>query len=324
MSRKTFAVILMVLFVLTLTACTGQNISNTGTGKDKPVIVTTIFPVYDWVKNIVGDKADVVCLINSGTDLHNFQPTAEDIITIQNADAFVYIGGESDEWVENVLSAQDNADGPYCCNLSSYLEEVGMLHEEEPGLDDTEEEEGEEEEEEYDEHIWLSLSNAAFLVEKLSIELPKTLKEDSSYFTETSKAYISKIKALDDEMKEYVSKTKDLYFLFADRFPFLYFTKDYGISYAGAFKGCSAESEASFETVTKLARIIDEKDLSRIYVIEGGNTGIAESVISVANKKGVRIMAVNSMQSVTQEDIDNGASYLDIMEKNVSVFKEEP
>ncbi len=315
MFKRMFAV-LAAFMLLTVSACGSVQAQTTDT---KPVIVTTIFPIYDWVRNIVGDEAEVVCLLNSGVDLHSFQPTAEDIITIRNADMFIYVGGESDEWTEDILK-DIHGNSPYVYALLPALKDLNMAAEEEAGIGDDDEEE--EEETEYDEHIWLSLKNAEVLIPYLEECISVVPGFNKSAILANSESYAAKINELDAEMEDYASSHPDEFFLFADRFPFLYFMKDYGFSYAAAFKGCSAESEASFETILKLANIIDEKDLDRVFVIEGNHSSIADSVISSSDKKVVNISVVNSLQSITQADIDAGASYLDIMRDNIETFTE--
>lgn len=299
-------------------------------------IVTTIFPEYDWVRNILGDnpaKADVTMLLDNGVDLHSFQPAAGDILKISTCDLFIYIGGESDKWADDVLRQAVNKD----MIVIKLLDELGDAAKEEEVIEgmqeehDHEREEGEENDHghehegggiEYDEHIWLSLKNAAVLVEKISEAIRKIDPDNADVYKKNSEDYQEKLKALDAEYQEAVSKASLDTLLFGDRFPFRYLTDDYGLSYYAAFVGCSAETEASFETITFLARKTDELSLPAVMTIEGRDQRIAETIVRSTRTKDQRILTLDSMQAVTAKDVENGAEYLSIMEKNLSVLKE--
>lgn len=294
-------------------------------------IVTTIFPEYDWVKEILGEnpnQAEVTMLLDNGVDLHSFQPTADDIIKISTCDMFVYVGGESDEWVDDALKEAVNKD-MVVIDLLDVLgdkvkeEEVveGMEHEHEEGEEHDEDAEHEEEEVEYDEHVWLSLSNAQALCEEIKNALVKLDADNASVYEANFDAYSKKLEALDAEYKQAVEESTVKTLLFGDRFPFRYMTDDYGLDYYAAFVGCSAETEASFETITFLAGKVDELSLKTILTIEKSDRKIANTIKESSTSKDQQILTLDSMQSTTSGDVDSGASYLGIMESNLEVLK---
>ena len=309
---------------------------------DKLKIVTTIFPEYDWVNNILGDNAsnaDVTMLLDNGVDLHSFQPTAADVLKISECDLFIYVGGESDEWVEDVLKEATNKD-MIAINLLEVLgdkvveEEIveGMQAEEEDEDHDHDHEHEDEDHEdehehhhdeiEYDEHVWLSLRNSAILVNSISEALQKIDPANAEAYKKNAQSYIEKLTALDKKYSEAVSAASYNTVLFGDRFPFRYLTDDYNIEYYAAFVGCSAESEASFETIIFLAGKVDELSLPAVLTIEGKDHSIAQTIVENTATKDRKILTMDSMQSTTSEDVKNGASYLSIMESNLNVLKE--
>ncbi len=292
--------------------------------EDSISVVTTIFPEYDWVKQVVGEvpNVDITLLLDNGVDLHSYQPTAEDIMKISSCDVFVYVGGESDEWVEEALKEAVNPN-MQVINLLEVLgdsvkeEEVveGMEAEEE---EEPEEAEGEEEEVEYDEHVWLSLKNAQVLVNAIADSLAAVDSANADTYKYNAASYTASLAELDGKYEAAVSSANGKTLLFADRFPFRYLVDDYGLSYYAAFVGCSAETEASFETITFLAKKVDELDLGTVLTIENSDNKIANTVIENTNSKSASILAMDSMQSVTSKD----ASYLAIMESNLETLEE--
>ena len=292
---------------------------------NKIQVVTTIFPEYDWVMNILGDNPsgiDVTMLLDKGVDLHSYQPTAEDILKISTCDLFIYVGGESDGWVEDALKSAQNKD-IIAINLLEVLGEKVKEEEVVEGMECDEEEEGEEEEgPEYDEHVWLSLENASILAGSISDALQKIDANEADVYKKNTEDYIAKLNALDKEYKDVVSSASVKTLLFGDRFPFRYLTDDYGLTYYAAFVGCSAETEASFETVTFLAGKMDELALPCVMTIEGKDHRIAETIIENTKNKDQKILTMDSMQSVTSADVQNGTTYLSVMEGNLDVLKE--
>ncbi|MBE6741649.1 MAG: zinc ABC transporter substrate-binding protein [Ruminococcaceae bacterium] len=286
-------------------------------------IVTTIFPIYDWVKNITEgvDGVEVSMLINSGADLHSFQPSADDIISIQTSDVFIYVGGESDEWAEDATENSQN-EKQRTLNLLELLGDSAKEEELVEGMQGEEEEDEEgEEEAEYDEHIWLSLKNADELVEEITEAICEVDSKNSDAYKANAKAYEEKLEALDDEYESCVSSAKTKTLLFGDRFPFRYLTDDYDIDYYAAFIGCSAETEASFETVSFLAKKLDELSLKYVITLEGTEHKLAETIINSSKSKNAKILTMNSMQSITADDLKNNISYLGIMQENLETLK---
>ena len=288
---------------------------------EKIRIVTTIFPEYDWVREILGDKGDsaeITMLLDNGVDLHSYQPTADDIIKLSDCNLFVYVGGESDGWVEGALKSAANKDR----KVINLLDVLGDSVKEEETVEGMQEEEEDHEEKEYDEHVWLSLKNAKTLVGAISAALQEIDPDNKDAYAANADAYGQKLSALDAEYQKAVSAGTYKTLLFGDRFPFRYLVDDYGLSYYAAFAGCSAESEASFETVSFLARKVDEGKLPCVLTIEGKNHKIAETIVQNTAGKNQKILTMDSMQSTTSQDVARGTTYLSLMEKNLDVLKE--
>ena len=320
-------------------------------------VVCTIFPEYDWIRELVGDKKDnyeITYLMDKGVDLHSYQPTAEDIAKIANCDLFVYVGGESDGWVKDALKESKN-DKMQVVNLLEALgnneeEEVveGMQEEDEHDHDHGKKEDADHDHEhkedadhdhehkddadhdedghhhdevEYDEHVWLSLRNASSLVNELAARLQIIDPENKDYYAGTAAEYTSKLGDLDSRYLAAVKKAKNKTVLFGDRFPFRYLVDDYGLKYYAAFVGCSAETEASFETVAFLAKKADELKLNNVLVIENSDQKIAKKIVETTKAKDQKIVEMNSMQSVTADQIADGATYLGIMEANLKALE---
>ncbi|MBQ9518956.1 MAG: zinc ABC transporter substrate-binding protein [Firmicutes bacterium] len=332
MKAKKFLKTVSTLLAISLfTGCGAQSsvdisAPETSENTDKIKVVATVFPEYDWVKNIVDEKADkfdITLLQDSGADLHSFQPTAEDVLKISECDMFIYVGGESDEWVDDALENAQNKEMKVI-DLMEIMgddareEEVkeGMQAEEEEG------EEGEEEEIEYDEHVWLSLKNAKLFCNTIKDALCEIDPEDAEAYKNNTYAYTEKFETLDGEFSELADNARNKTLIFGDRFPFAYFTADYGFDYYAAFVGCSAETEASFETITFLAGKVDELNANTVYTIENSDNKIAQAVIDVSQNKDCKIAALDSMQSVTGKQAEEGLTYLSVMEKNLEVLKE--
>ena len=309
--------------IMGLSACHG----NTKKSNEKKLkIVTTIFPEYDWVVNVLGDKkddAEITMLLDTGVDLHSYQPTAEDILKISTCDLFIYVGGESDEWVEDALKNATNKD-MVTINLLEALGDKVKEEELVEGMEGEEEEEGEEgeEEPEYDEHVWLSLKNASYLVGTIEEAVAKIDKENADTYKKNAESYQQKLSELDKKYEEAVNAASVKTLLFGDRFPFRYMVDDYGLSYFAAFVGCSAETEASFETIAFLSAKVDELSLHAIMTIEGKDHKIADTIVGNTKSKDQKVLSMDSMQSVTGKDVKSSTTYLAIMEKNLDVLTE--
>ena len=288
-------------------------------------IVTTIFPEYDWVSNITSGAEDVniTLLLENGADLHSYQPTAEDIVKISSCDVFIYVGGESDKWVDDALKGATNKE----MTVINLLDILGTKAKEEETVEGMqaghEEKDGKEEAEEeveLDEHVWLSLKNASMLCGKISDKLSKKDAKNKELYSKNTENYLKKLNELDARYKAVRDSAKYDTLIFADRFPFRYLIDDYNLKYYAAFSGCSAESEASFETVAFLAKKLDELKLPALMKIDGSDGKIANTVLQTSNQKNAQILELNSMQSVNKKDIEDGKTYLSIMESNLAVF----
>lgn len=284
----------------------------------KMEIVCTIWPEYEWVKSIVGDsdKFNVSLLMTNGSDLHSFQPTFGDISKITKSDLFIYVGGESDAWVPGVLQNKIN-DKLIPLSLAEVLGDKALEEEHKEGMEEDREEE---EEGAHDEHVWLSLRNAEIFVSAIEEKVSSLDSERKDTYSANAQAYLDKLNQLD---AEYIRATtlsathKTL--VFADRFPFLYLTTDYILDYYAAFSGCSSDSDASMETIIFLANKIDELQLSHIFIIDGSDGRIAETVKQNTKTKDQKIVTLDSMQTTT---LGEDKTYLGVMEDNLKVLKE--
>lgn len=317
---KKILALLLALWIpaAVLSGCVPQDDS---AASNKLNIVTTIFPAYDWVREILGDetdRAEITMLLDSGVDLHSYQPTVDDIVKISECDLFLYVGGESDGWVDDALKNAPNKDRKVI-RLLDVLGDSAKAEETVAGMQ--EEEQDHEEEAEYDEHIWLSLKNAQVLVAAISEALQETDPARKDTYAANAATYVEKLSALDGEYRAAVNSGKYKTLLFGDRFPFRYLADDYGLDYYAAFPGCSAETEASFETVSFLAGKMDALGLPCVLTIEGTQHKIAETIVQNTAQKNQQILTMDSMQAVTANDAASGVSYLSIMEKNLSVLK---
>lgn len=295
--------------------------SSSGSG-NKLKIVATIFPEYDWTREILGDHlkdVDLTLLLDNGTDLHSFQPAVKDIMKVSSCDLLIYVGGESDQWIEDALKSAANPDMK-TINLMETLKDFIKEEETVEGMQEKHHSH-EEDEKEYDEHVWTSLRNASAAAEVIADTLAELDPENSDIYKENLRSYQGELSSLDNEYQKTVDQSTHKTLLFADRFPFRYLVDDYGISYYAAFSGCSAESEASFKTITFLAEKVDELGLKEVFTIEKSDDRIAETVIENTRDKDQKVAVLNSMQSITSEEIADGTTYLSIMEDNLKVLK---
>lgn len=324
MIKKITSLFTIMLFSIAyMSGCT--DIADMPGKEGKLSIVCTTFPQYDWVKNIIKGKEDifdVTLIMDNGADLHNYQPTTEDMVIIGASDIFIYVGGESDAWVDDALKETSNKN-IVVINLMDvlgenvYEEEIieGMTAENHNHTDD-------EHEDEYDEHIWLSLKNAKILVQSIAAQISVIDKENAGIYEDNLTAYIASLDELDEEYRDAVSNAERNTILFGDRFAFRYMIEDYDIDYYAAFNGCSAETEASFETITYLSGKLDELGLPVVFVLENADTAVAQAVIDNTRNKNQTIMTLNSMQSVTTDDINAGVTYIDVMKDNLSALRQ--
>lgn len=295
-------------------------------------IVATSFAQYDWSRQIIGDldNYNLTLLQDDGVDLHNYQPTTEDIAAISSSDVFIYVGGESDEWVDDALSEATNQD-QISINLLEVLGDAAKEEELVEGMeaDDhdhsseeehSEEDHDHEEETAFDEHVWLSLKNAELFVNEITNELSSIDSENTDILQTNADNYIAKLQSLDNEYESSLKNRTENTLVFGDRFPFRYLVDDYGIDYYAAFVGCSAETEASFETIVFLAEKLDELDLKYIMTTESSVGDIATTIVDNSTNKNQDVLQLDSMQSITNEQINEGSTYLSIMESNLDVL----
>lgn len=338
MKKYSFLILAAIMVLCCLSAC-GINIaksssesSSAGDSQREPLqIVTTIFPEYDWVKEILGDNtsnAEITMLLDNGVDLHSYQPAADDILKISACDMFIYVGGESDGWVEDALQEAANKDRKVI-NLLDVLGDAVKEEEAVEGMEadhDEDNEEGgapdHEEGPEYDEHVWLSLKNAQIFCNAIADAFVEIDPDNAAAYEAKANAYNEKLAQLDAEYQEAVDSAAQKTLLFGDRFPFRYLADDYGLSYYAAFAGCSAETEASFETITFLAGKIDELGLKTVLTIEKSDQKLANTVVQSTQSKDQQVLILDSMQSAASKDVSEGTTYLSIMESNLSVLKE--
>lgn len=326
MKKKILAVMTAILMMFSLSACTKNNAeaqeSTSNISKDTIKVVTTIFPEYDWVKQVIGkeiDYYDLTMLLDNGVDLHSYQPTAQDIAKVSDCDLFIYVGGESDSWVDGALKDAANKNMKVI-NLLDVLS--GSVKEEEVKEGMEAEKEEDEEEVEYDEHVWLSVRNAEVLVNAIEKNLSEIDPDNTDVYKQNSENYISDLQELDKDYQDVVDQSTCKTVLFGDRFPFRYMVDDYGLDYYAAFVGCSAESEASFETIKFLAEKVDALNLKTVLTIENSDQKIAKTIVENTKTKDQKILALDSMQSTTSQDVENGTTYLSVMKNNLEVLKE--
>ena len=268
-------------------------------------------------------------LLDTGTDLHSFQPAVKDIMKVSSCDLLIYVGGESDQWIEDALESAQNKDMK-TINLMEVLGDTIKEEETVEGMQDSEHEHGHEDEhahegedeKEYDEHVWTSMRNASVICDAIAETLEEMDPENKEIYQTNAENYKAKLSTLDQKYQETVDTDRQNTLIFADRFAFRYLVDDYGLNYYAAFSGCSAESEASFKTVTFLAGKLDELGIKTVLTIEKSDDRIAQTVIENTKKKDQKILELNSMQSITSDEIKNGVTYLSVMEDNLKVLKE--
>lgn len=305
----------------------GVRTAEAGTTEDsgkKLKIVTTIFPEYDWTRAVLGDReadVDLTMLLDNGTDLHSFQPAVKDIMKVSSCDLLIYVGGESDQWIEDALESAQNKDMK-TINLMEVLGDTIKEEETVEGMQESDHGHEDEDEKEYDEHVWISLRNASVICGIIAETLEEMDPENKDVYASNAATYQEKLSDLDTEYQNTVDSAKQNTLLFADRFAFRYLVDDYGLNYYAAFYGCSAESEASFKTVTFLADKLDELGLKTVLTIEKSDDRIAQTVIENTETKDQKILELNSMQSITSDEIADGVTYLSVMEDNLNVLKE--
>lgn len=316
--RKNFNTFLVFFFacflILCSTGCGTKEISG-NLESDKLKVIATIFPQYDFVRAVAGDKVELRMLLSPGVESHGFEPTLQDISDIEKSDLFIYVGGESDEWVNDVLSTVNSSS----LKTISLIDAVSTLKEEEVEGMEEDENEHEEEENEVDEHVWTSPVNAIKIVNKICDTLCELDVENSEYYKSNASEYVKKLEKLDSDFLEVVENARVKTLVFAERFPFRYLTEQYGLKYYAAFKGCSSNSEPSLATINFLAQKVKDEKISKVLYTEFSNGNVADAI---CNMTGSTKAELHSCHNVSKEDFNNGVTYLELMERNVDVLRE--
>ena len=315
--KKTLSIVIVICCVFSLiavlSAC-GEDDWDNGNLK----IVTTIFPEYDWTMNVLGDHAknvNIKNLLNSGVDMHSYQGNFRDTRYITTCDLLIYVGGESDDWVEDALKQAQNKD----------MIVIKLLDVIDDALDEAEGIEGEDShdhEGELDEHVWMSLKRAKIAVQAIANALEKLVPDNAQDFEHNSKAYCQQLDELDVEYQQVVDETTTKTLVVADRFPFAYLFDDYGLSYYAAFSGCSAATDPSLDTIKKLADKVNEIGAKVLIVTETDDGTIASQVIALTQSKNQKILTLNSMQSIGASNRSDKVNYISIMQSNLAVLRE--
>lgn len=343
----------MLISALLLSGCGGQNkISGSksaqGPAEDtgKISIVTTIFPPYDFVREIAGDHVELKMLLKPGEESHSYEPTPQDMIAIQKSDVFIYTGGENDVWVEEVLSSMPDSDRLTlklvdCVDtveeehVEGMKESPGHTHADHAGEEHTVEEhtdEGHTDEDhageseleahsvhEIDEHVWTSPVNAALIVEQIKEVLVEADPSNRASYEKNAAAYEEALSELDQEFRNVTEHAERSMLIFGDRFPFRYFADEYGLDYYAAFPGCAGDTEPSAATMAFLIDKVKEEKVPAVLKMELSNADIANAI---AEATGTEVRVFYSCHNLSAEDFENGETYLSMMQKNVETLKE--
>lgn len=296
-----FAVALCVLF---LGACKDKEQAPKQDGKLN--IVATIYPLYDFARATAKEQANIKMLAPPGSSIHAYEPTPADIESIQNADVFLYIGGENDAWVDRILSALDTSK----MEIVKFFDFVKLYEEEIL-------EEGEEEAE-YDEHIWTSPKNAVIMIDRIAETLCKKDSQNCNAYKENSKKYTDEINTVSEEIRQVINSASKKLIVIADRFPFLYFTKEYGLDFVAAFAGCSDQTDASPATIANLIKTVKDNNIPYIYYVELSNKNTAQIV---AEQTGAKMLLLHSSHNLSKQEFEQGITYLDLLKQNTENLK---
>ena len=280
-------------------------------------VVSTTFPGYDLARAVVGDKGKVTMLLAPGEETHSFDPTPADIIAVQESDLFLYVGGESDDWVRDLLDSMDSD----TMNVISLMDCVSLYEEEDKDgmMESRGHDDEENHEEEYDEHVWTSPKNAMVILDAIEGQICAMDAENADYYHENADRYRSELEKLDSAFRETVEQSENKTLLFGDRFPFLYFVREYGLDYYAAFPGCFSETEPNAATI---AFLIDKGREEKIPVVlkeKMSNDNIASAI---AEETGSKVCSLYACHNIPAEDFENGETYVSLMNKNLVVLKE--
>ncbi len=301
---------ILFLGLVLLTACSPKVKEET---TSKPRVVTTIFPQYDFTREIAGDNVDLKMLIAPGAETHSYEPSPQDIIDIENSDLFIYVGGESDSWIEKILKDMDKDES----EVISMMEIVDLLEEEVvEGMDDVQDHGHSDE---YDEHVWTSPKNVMAISRAIEEKLEGVDPSNREEYRGNLARYLTSLEKLDKDIRQVVENGSGKPLIFADRFPFLYFAKEYGINYYGAFPGCSSETEASPATLKFLIDKVNDEELPVVFYIEFSNEKMADIIVE---STGAKKLLFHSGHNISKDEFKSKIGYLDLMENNLKNLKE--
>lgn len=313
--KRVFKILIVTLVLIGLVFITGCDKKK---DDGKLTIITSSFPGYDFARAITKDNKDITVkmLLKPGSEMHNYEPTPQDIKDIKNSDIFIYVGGDSDEWIDDIL---DNIDVKKT-KVVKLMRLVDLVEEEHvEGMEAEEDAVNEEEAPEYDEHVWTSPKNAITITKKLTKVIVGLDEDNRSIYEENSLKYISELESIDNRIEELVKNAKRKEIVFGDRFPLRYFADDYNLKYYAAFPGCSEQTEASSKTITYLINRVKKDKIPVVFHIELSNGKIAKTIAKETNAK---VLEFKSAHNISQKDFDAGVTYVDIMNDNIKVLKE--
>ena len=317
--RRIFCAAMAVLLAVLLCGCGGNGGPSRTPAPTKDTeriqVVCTLFPYYDFAKAIGGEDAEVTLLVAAGKEAHSFEPTPLDVIKLSKADVFLYNGGESEEWVEDILDAAGENIGI----TAAMMELVDLAEEEVVEGMQVSENDGEEEEIEYDEHIWTSPRLAMDICRGICEALCEADPAHAAEYEARLAAYLAELAELDGAFREVTENAARHTLVFGDRFPLLYFAKTYGLDYRAAFHGCASDTEPSLATLKYLIDKVNAEDIPAVYTIELSNRKIAQAI---AETTGAEVLTFQSCQTVSREDFENGETYLSLMRRNVEALRE--
>lgn len=310
LKRKLLAVITATATIFSLCACSSESsYSNSDSGKLK--IISTVFPPYDLARQIAGDNAEISILLPPGSEIHNYEPSAKDMIAIRNCDIFLYIGGENEQWAEKLINSNDTEN----VTAVKLIDYVPALSEDEDEHDHDHEHEHEHE---TDEHIWTSPKNAQLMLSAVYDAICKVDPSDKQTYTKNKDAYAKQLSDLDNAYRSAVDNAKNKTIVLADKFPFRYLAHEYGLEFSAAFAACSDESEPGVSTMIKLTKTIKENNIPAVYYLEFSSTKIADTL---CDETGATKLMLHSCHNVSKQDIENNVSYVDLMKQNLKNLK---
>ena len=310
LKRKLLAVITAAATVFSLCACSSESgYSDSDSGKLK--IISTVFPPYDLARQIAGDNAEISILLPPGSEIHNYEPSAKDMIAIRNCDIFLYIGGENEQWAEKLINSNDTEN----VTAVKLIDYVPTLSEDE---DEHDHDHDHEHEHETDEHIWTSPKNAQLMLSAVYDAICKVDPSDKQTYTKNKDAYAKQLSDLDNAYRSAVDNAKNKTIVLADKFPFRYLAHEYGLEFSAAFAACSDESEPGVSTMIKLTKTIKENNIPAVYYLEFSSTKIADTL---CDETGATKLMLHSCHNVSKQDIENNVSYVDLMKQNLENLK---